>query len=108
MRYIPLTLLLLSTCGTLATAGELDSKNVEVLLARSLDAVRNNHLDAALSEVDSILKRNPNFKLAHLVKGDLLLARARPISSFGNAPDAPRDRVEKLAPACKGCSRKSR
>lgn len=96
MRFATPILLLLGTCCTIAAAGELDSKNVEVLLARSLDAVRDNRLDAALSQVDSILRSNPNFKLAQLVKGDLLLARARPLSNFGNVPDAPRDRVEDL------------
>ena len=45
-------------------------------------------LDVALNEVDSLLKINPNFKLAQLIRGDLLLARARPLSDFGNAPDA--------------------
>ncbi len=50
----------------------------------------------ALNEVDSLLKINPNFKLAQLVRGDLLLARSKPISDFGNAPNAPRDRVQDL------------
>ena len=69
---------------------------MELGLAKSLQAVRNNHLDVALNEVDSLLKINPNFKLAQLVRGDLLLARSRPISDFGDAPNAPRDRVQDL------------
>ena len=65
-----------------------DSRSMEALLVESLLAVSSNKLDTALSEVDSLLKINPNFKLAQLIKGDLLLARARPLSTFGNAPNA--------------------
>lgn len=96
MRYVPFTLLLLPLLLGSAGAGELDSRNMEALLAKSLQAVRNNHLDVALSDVDSLLKTYPNFKLAQLVKGDLLLARAKPLSNFGNAPDGPRERLEDL------------
>jgi murein L,D-transpeptidase YafK len=96
MRYAPLSLLLLSLCPVAAGAGELESRNMEALLAKTLQAVGNNHLDTALNEVDSLLKINPNFKLAQLVRGDLLLARAKPINNFGNAPDAPADRLNDL------------
>lgn len=66
-----------------------NSRNMEALLVESLLSVSSNKLDVALNNVDSLLKINPNFKLAQLVRGDLLLARARPLSDFGNAPDAP-------------------
>ncbi|MGE4340400.1 MAG: L,D-transpeptidase family protein [Pigmentiphaga sp.] len=88
-------LLLLPFIGLTANA-EPDSRDMEQLLARSLQAVGENRLDVALNEVDSLLKINPNFKLAQLVKGDLLLARARSINEFGDAPNAPRDRVQDL------------
>ncbi|MFH2135679.1 MAG: L,D-transpeptidase family protein [Pseudomonadota bacterium] len=93
-RFSPL-LLLLPFIGLTANA-EPDSRNMEQLLARSLQAVGDNRLDVALNEVDSILRINPNFKLAQLVKGDLLLARSRSINEFGDAPNAPRDRVQDL------------
>ncbi len=77
-------------------AGDTASRDLELGLAKSLRAVGENRLDVALSEVDSLLKINPNFKLAQLVRGDLLLARSKPISDFGDAPNAPRDRVQDL------------
>ncbi len=88
--------LLLLTLAEPVAAGEAASRDMELALAKSLQAVGENRLDVALNEVDSLLKVNPNFTLAQLVKGDLLLARARPISDFGNAPNAPRDRVQDL------------
>lgn len=90
-----IALLLICLCASSAQA-ETPSREMELLLAKSLESVRNNRLDLAMNEVDSLLKTNPNFKLAQLVKGDLLLARARPISNFGNAPNAPRDMVQDL------------
>lgn len=92
-RLLALLLLLFATP---VMAGESISREMEDGMARSLRAVGENHLDVALNEVDSLLKINPNFKLAQLVRGDLLLARARPISSFGDAPNAPRALVQDL------------
>lgn len=54
-----------------------------------------NRLDAALERTEELLRVSPNFRLAHLIKGDLLLARAKPISTFGNA-SAPAERVTEL------------
>ncbi len=95
MKYRITPLLLLTFAWTAANA-EPDSRDIEQLLARSLHAVGENRLDAALDEVDSLLRINPNFKLAQLVKGDLLLARSRPINAFGDAPNAPRELVQGL------------
>lgn len=95
MPYATLTLALLCLLTGTAQAGENDSRNMEVLLAKSLHAIGNNRLDVALNEVDSLLKVNPNFKLAQLVRGDLLLARSQAINDFGNAPGH-RDRIDDL------------
>ncbi len=88
--------LLLLSFAIPAMAGESVSREMEIGMAKSLRAVSENHLDVALNEVDSLLKINPNYKLAQLVRGDLLLARAKPISNFGDAPNAPRDLVQDL------------
>ena len=96
MNYATLSLLLLTLLSAPAKAGENDSRSMEMLLAKSLHAIGNNNLDTALNEVDSLLKVNPNFKLAQLVRGDLLLARSQALNDFGNAPNAPRDRMDDL------------
>jgi murein L,D-transpeptidase YafK len=70
--------------------------STEAQLVKSLQAINNNHLDIALSEVDSLLRANPNFKLAQLVKGDLLMAHAGVIDNFGSAANAPQDKIEDL------------
>jgi len=68
----------------------------EALLSRTLNEVGNRRLDAAASEIDKVIQGYPNFRLAHLIKGDLLLARAQPLTTVGNASGAPRDRLEEL------------
>jgi murein L,D-transpeptidase YafK len=68
----------------------------EALLSRTLNEVGNRRLDAAVSEIDKVIQGYPNFRLAHLIKGDLLLARAQPLTTVGNAPGAPGDRLEEL------------
>ena len=72
------------------------ASTMEAQLVQSLLSINSNELDVALSEVDSLLKINPNFKLAQLVRGDLLLARAQPLSNLGDMPGAPRDQIEDL------------
>lgn len=68
----------------------------DALLARTLHEVSNKRLDAAAVEVDKIIGAYPNFRLAHLIKGDLLLARARPLTTVGNAPGAARGDLDDL------------
>jgi hypothetical protein len=89
-------LLMLGLFSFPAQSGELDSRAMEALLVKSLNSVGSNRLDAALNEVDALLKINPNFKLAQMLKGDLLMARAKPLSGFGNDPDVPSDRMNDL------------
>lgn len=60
----------------------------EALLVQSLIDIQNNHLDSALRHIDTLLQARPNFRLAHLIKGDLLMARARPIHTLGDVSNA--------------------
>ena len=53
-------------------------------------------LDVALARTENLLKAYPNFRLAHLIRGDLLLAKSRPLTGFGNVSGAPADRLKDL------------
>lgn len=55
----------------------------EPLLARLFDQIEQNRWETALQQTDALIKAYPNFRLAHLIKGDLLLARTRPLTAFG-------------------------
>ncbi len=53
-------------------------------MANSLLAISQSRIPEALTAVDKLTQQHPNFRLAQLVKGDLLLARAQPLQTLGN------------------------
>jgi murein L,D-transpeptidase YafK len=55
----------------------------EPLLARVFDQIEQNRWEAALQQTDAMIKAYPTFRLAHLIKGDLLLARTKTLTAFG-------------------------
>ena len=69
----------------------------EPLLARVFDEIEQNRWETALQQTDALLKAYPNFRLGHLIRGDLLLARTRTLTVFGQGGDAQsRDKVADL------------
>lgn len=68
----------------------------EPLLNKALDEISRQRFDSALAHIDQLLRVQPNFRLAHMIRGDLLLAKVRPLTTMGNAPRGPEDRVEDL------------
>src|SRR5437868_2699875 len=64
----------------------------EAMLAQALIDIRDNHVSAALDRVDALLAIKPDFRLAQLIRGDLLMARARPLTRMGGA-DIPEARI---------------
>lgn len=79
----------------LAFSAHADVGEVDRMFSNSVQEIRQNKLDSALSSINTLLERYPNFRLAQLVKGDLLLAKAQPLSTLGNAQGA-RDRQAEL------------
>lgn len=59
----------------------------DALLIDSLHNITQGKLDDALKSIDKLVSLQPDFKLAHLVRGDLLMARARPLQALG--PNTP-------------------
>jgi murein L,D-transpeptidase YafK len=66
-------------------------------LAEVFQSIEANRLDEAMKRVDLLIREHPNFRLAHLVRGDLLLAKTRPLQTFGNvAKTVPPEKIEGL------------
>jgi murein L,D-transpeptidase YafK len=72
------------------------ASSAEAQLRRALDTVAEGRLSAAIEGLDRLIERHPNFRLAHLVRGDVLLARVRPLKGLGDTGHAPPDRLEDL------------
>ena len=61
--------------------------DVEGALVRAIVGLRERGLKQAMVEIDDILDRTPNFRLGHLVKGDMLMARAgKPVAFASLSP----------------------
>lgn len=99
-QLLPAFLGLLVMAGSSAQAGEpamvlaaADSSRFmpspDALIGKTLQDIRASRLDDALKEVDRVISIRPDFKLAHLIRGDLLMARAKPLSGLGAVPTAP-------------------
>ena len=66
-------------------------------LSGVFEAIEANKLDMALKRVEALIAEHPNFRLAHLVRGDLLLARSRPLLTFGDVvKTVPQEKIEGL------------
>src|SRR6266581_7650322 len=93
MRFAPLLLtVLFLPAPALAVPATPEDR-----LSTVFQALEANKLDVALKRVDALIRDYPNFRLAHLVRGDLLLARARPLQTFGNVvKTVPQERVDGL------------
>lgn len=78
-----------------ATAPDDGKPDPEVLLIEVYKALGANDLRNALAKADKLVEAYPNFRLGHLVRGDLLLLQTRPIKTFG-AVEGPEDKLKNL------------
>ncbi|KPK03920.1 MAG: hypothetical protein AMJ64_14750 [Betaproteobacteria bacterium SG8_39] len=87
-----------STTGTLRLAAARTPSNaLEHKLAEIVEAIRRDELETAMREVDALIVQHPTFRLARLIRGDLLRARAQPLRTFGDvSKTAPQEAVEAL------------
>lgn len=96
MKFLPALLLCGGAAAAMAGASPARAGAAEAQLQRVLANVAQGSLATALDDVDRLIERFPNFRLAHLVRGDLLLARTTQISGLGNTGHAAAERLEEL------------
>jgi murein L,D-transpeptidase YafK len=73
-------------------AKKLGSNMVESLLVKSLLEITEGKNKQAFNTINELIRTAPNFKLAYLIRGDLLTAQGRGLETFGapgNTEDAP-------------------
>lgn len=78
-------------------AGEAPRPDPDVLLIDVYKDLAANRLDAAQARADALVAAYPNFRLGHLVRGDLLLMHDRPVNTFGAVTAANAETTERLA-----------
>ena len=57
---------------------------IETLLAKTLLEIKQGNTSDALNTVNQLISTMPNFKLAYLIRGDLLSSRVRSLATFGD------------------------
>ena len=83
-----LTLFLALFAGSLGAAGMAlvpagKTPSPDKLLVATIEDIRASKPDSALVSVNRLIAMRPDFKLAYLIKGDLLLAKNRELPGFG-------------------------
>lgn len=73
-----------------------DPSGPESLLIRTLDAIRAERLDQALAHADTLVRTEPGFRLAHMVRGDILAAQTGISTGLVPRNDSERLRIEGL------------
>jgi murein L,D-transpeptidase YafK len=79
-----------------AQVSKAPTDDAEASLMGIFKAIESNRLGEALARTEALIASRPNYRLAHLIKGDLLLARGQQLMTMGAAPNAPPDRVRDL------------
>jgi len=97
LTSLPSALRGLAAVALLAFAAAGHAAGPEKALSGVLEAIDANQMGLATRRVEALIAAHPNFRLAHLIRGDLLLARTGQLQTFGNVPKTvPREKVEDL------------
>lgn len=85
-----------STLNNLAGVTNIAGSLAENLLIKSLLEISEGNTQQALNTIDQLIAAVPNFKLAYLVRGDLLMAQGKHLLAFGGANSLPNEAVKDL------------
>jgi len=74
-----------------------DTANLaESLLVKGLLEISEGKNQEALNTIEQVIRSTPNFRLAHLVRGDLLMAQGKHLQAFGSADDNQSEEIKDL------------
>jgi len=83
LRLLPLAFAACAASAFAAGTARYTDSGPEPLLANVFEQIEANKWEAALRQTEDLLTAYPNFRLGNLIKGDLLLARSKPLKTFG-------------------------
>ena len=95
LRLVCVALALALTSGAVRAA-QSSTEEVENALASIFKSIESAKFDQALVLTEALIASRPNYRLAHLIKGDLLMARAWPVRMMGAAPNASQEKIKDL------------
>jgi lipoprotein-anchoring transpeptidase ErfK/SrfK len=68
----------------------------EVMLIEVYKDLAAEHLRVAQAKADELVEAYPNFRLGQLIRGDLLMMSTHVVSTFGDVPNGPEDKLKSL------------
>lgn len=100
-NLLPKTDFVSGSFGKTKLTGLADVSNIagslaENLLVKSLLEISEGNIQQALSTIDQLIAAVPNFKLAYLVRGDLLMAQGKHLLAFGGSDSLSNEAVKDL------------
>ncbi len=80
----------------LSGAANVATNLAETLLVKGLLEISEGKTKQALNTIDQLIQTVPNFKLAYLVRGDLLMAQGKYLQSFGSVDNNQSEAIKDL------------
>ena len=74
----------------------IEKPDPEVLLIEVYKELAANHLRNAQAKADALVQAYPNFRLGHLIRGDLLLMHTHLVNTFGSVPTGSEEKLKNL------------
>ena len=68
----------------------------EVMLIEVYKDLASDHLRVAQAKADELVEAYPNFRLGQLIRGDLLMMSTHVVTTFGDVPNGPEDKLKNL------------
>ncbi len=99
---------LLAACTLFAPAGIGAAKSIhpaeaprarqdaEIMLLEIYKDLRASQLQDAMAKADALVQAYPNFRVGHLIRGDLLLMHTQPVGQLGARANGPADKLKDL------------
>jgi lipoprotein-anchoring transpeptidase ErfK/SrfK len=85
-----------STAATVQNGDALAKADPETLLIEVYKDLADDHLRVAQARADELVAAYPNFRLGQLIRGDLLMMNTHVVSTFGDVPNGPEDKLKNL------------
>ena len=79
-----------------AIEAHLQNSDYEQRLLSAIEWISKNEMDHAIEALQRLTQEKPDFRLAQLIYGDLLMAQSRPIKDFGNHYTASYQQIQAL------------
>ncbi|RJG06612.1 hypothetical protein D3870_11850 [Noviherbaspirillum cavernae] len=94
--HLPLPALAKAKAAVVRNPAPAEKPDPEVLLIGVYKELGANNLRQAQAKADALVEAYPNFRLGHLIRGDLLLMHTRPVTTLGAIGNPSDERLKNL------------